>query len=175
MKPKISEEELNKQIKSEAEKNVSEKIYRKRLLFIYAFFILTMALFLLIDSSRSIIPTKSRGVAIIIFGITFTFAIMTDLPIRLTRWIPIRRNTTLLMKEVYEYRRIIDERINNAPIEIKEQEESIKFYQEELEKRKQECEEDIKSAEEEIGNLEYEAKILQLIKLNYFQSKKTTR
>lgn len=168
MKPKISAEELNKQIKAEAEENVSEKIYRKRLLFIYGFFILAMTLFLLIDSSRSIIPTKSRGTAIIIFGITFAVAIMTDLPIRLTRWIPIRRNTTLLMKEVYEYRQIIDEKINNAPIEIKEQEESIKFYQEELEKRKQECEEDIKSAEEEIGNLEHEVKILQLIKNELF-------
>ncbi|MEI6529771.1 MAG: hypothetical protein WCN88_05270 [Candidatus Falkowbacteria bacterium] len=168
MKPKLSKDEINKQIKIEAENNVSEKINRKRLLLVYGSCILFMALLIIFDSNRNIISQENRGMAIILFGIIFTFAVMTDLPVQFVRLIPIKRNTSLLMKEVYEHRRIIDEKINSAPIEIKEQEESIKYYHEELEKRKQECEEDIKSAEEEIESLEHEAKILQLIKTELF-------
>lgn len=168
MKPKLSKNELNKQIKTEAEENVKEIINRKRLLFIYVSCILIMATLFIIDSGQARLSRNERGATIIVFGIVFAFTIMTDLPIRLVRKIPIKRTTTLLLKEVYEYRRIIDERINSAPTIIKEKEENIEYYQKALERFRLECEEDIKSAEEEIEILEHEVKQLHFIRDGLF-------
>lgn len=168
MKEKLNEDQLNKQIKEQAEANVSETINRKRLLFIYGTCILVMAALLIIDARRISLSKTESGATVIVLGIIFAFAVMTDLPIRIVRKIPIKRSASLLMKEVYECRRIIDERINNAPIAIKDNEENIKFFQNELEEHRLECEEDVKSAEEDIEILEHEVKILQLIKAELF-------
>jgi t-SNARE complex subunit (syntaxin) len=171
-------DELKQEINQEAEKNIMYAISERRTKISYyaliASILILVVYFLGFAKPQPldriyISAIKINNLILTILLLILTVAFFTGLPVRVIGALKIKKNTKFNYRVQTEYLRLVAERIEFYPEDIKDLEKSIEDAKSILKEREKECEEDIQGFEKTIENYVLELKLLK--KLNKIDPK----
>ncbi|MFA5130945.1 MAG: hypothetical protein WC467_00805 [Patescibacteria group bacterium] len=166
-------DELKQEIYQEAENNIIYAISERRLKISYiALFVSILILLVYLMGFAKTQPLDRIHIsAIKIHNLVLTILLLisivvffTGLPVRIIDAIRIKKNTKFNYRVQTEYLRLVAERIESYPDDIKDIEESIEQAKSVLKEHFKECEEDIQEYEKTIESHVHELNLLKEIK-----------
>ncbi len=158
-------EELKSEIKDEAENNIEEAVRTRRTITTYvSLFALSVLLTILIFGWHTETLNVNGGLIMIFFLIIFAIVVMTDLPLRLSNLIPVRRTKKFLRAVDKEFDDLLEKKIQTCAEDIEGEKNFITETGDNLKQYQLECEENIREAENMIDELEARQALFQQIK-----------